>query len=209
MLNASWTTQRGKTVTHQEAPDLTEEQNTHQASVLSKVNVLCKLCEASAAQMVDEYERTTFEDRLDKARALLAELTDPFYASAGRHFIINSLCKAGRQQEAALLFGGVTDDFIVEKVLEENPTLKYEPSVSASLHFRHIQCSIRMLRNDVRDLVEREPPHLPDKNEELRSFAIELGQQLNGLAELVQSLTKRITIILWVVVAAALIVVFR
>ena len=195
-------------MTSQPGPDLTEEQNTHQAGVVARINRWCKLCEASVTQIADEYKRKTFEE-LEEVKALLPELTDPFYASAGRHCIINALCKAGRQSEAVSLFNGVTEDFIVEKVLEENPSLANEPSISALLNFRQLHDSLRTLRTEVRDMAEKEPPELPSSNEELRTFAAELAQQLSGLGGMVQLLSKKITILLWLVAVAALVAIFR
>lgn len=103
--------------------ELTPEDDDRQAQAVSKISMWCKQSESHAAELDDEYAKERFEELLQKSRNLLPVLTDPFYAGAGRHAIINALCKAARLNDARLLLAEVKDKFIREKILEDNPAL--------------------------------------------------------------------------------------
>lgn len=103
--------------------DLTPEENDRQGLAVANITRWCHLCEEYAAELSDEYSKERFEELLIKSKNLLPVLSDPFYAGAGRHAIINALCKAARLNEARLLLSEVKEQFIREKILEDNPAL--------------------------------------------------------------------------------------
>lgn len=102
--------------------DLAPEENDRQALAVANITRWCRFCEEYAAELDDD-SKARFEALLTKSKNLLPVLSDPFYAGAGRHAIINALCKAARLNEAWLLLLEVKEQFIREKILEENPSL--------------------------------------------------------------------------------------
>jgi hypothetical protein len=60
------------------------------------------------------------EKLLNKAKALLPSLTDPFYAGAGRHALIDVFMAFNRLNDARKMLGEIEDEFIKEKVLESH-----------------------------------------------------------------------------------------
>lgn len=103
--------------------DLTKEDEDRQGRAVYEIGVWCSACDHHIGKLDDEYHREEFERLLTKCRNLLASLSDPFYAGAGRHSIINMLVKAGRINDAKYFLAEVKDRFIREKILEDNPSL--------------------------------------------------------------------------------------
>ncbi|AJQ95663.1 hypothetical Protein YC6258_03627 [Gynuella sunshinyii YC6258] len=106
------------------APDLTEEQNDIEVQLLKKVTIICKSLECLTDDIDDEYSKNRIVERVEKAKEYLKEITDEFYAGAATHQMVNLLYKARMINEAQELFDKVSDDFLREKILEDNPNLK-------------------------------------------------------------------------------------
>ena len=100
--------------------DITPEE---QGRKVYEITAWCQGCDSHIGKFDDEYHKEEFEKIITKSKNLLSGLSDPFYASAGRHSIINALVKAGQLNEARLLLSEVKEEFIREKILEENPSL--------------------------------------------------------------------------------------
>jgi len=103
--------------------DLTPEENQKQGKAVYEIGVWCQACEHHVGKFEDEYHKEEFERLIIKSKNLLAGLSDPFYAGAGRHAIINVLVRAGLINEARYLLAEVKDTFIKEQILEDNPSL--------------------------------------------------------------------------------------
>lgn len=188
--------------------ELTAEEDTQQAAVVSQVNMWSKLSEASA-DLNDEYEKERFEELITKSKNSLPKLTDPFYAGAARHSIINALCKARRQPEALSLFKEIEDDFIVDKVLEDNPSLANDPTIESLQNFRRVLDLLKDVRSDVAELSSREPVDLAALEERLTALESELGQRVSSHGAIIQQYSKRLTTVLWLVIAVLLLVLFK
>jgi len=103
--------------------DLTPEESLKQGQAVYEIGVWCQACEHHIGKFEDGYHKEDFEKLIIKSKNLLSGLSDPFYAGAGRHAIINALVKAGLIKEARHLLAEVKDTFIKGKILEENPSL--------------------------------------------------------------------------------------
>ena len=104
--------------------ELSPEEDERQSQAVGQINMWCKLSETYAPTLLqDEYSKVRFEELFLKSRILLSLLTDPFYAGAARHSMINALCKAARLNDARALLAEVKDAFIREKILDDNPAL--------------------------------------------------------------------------------------
>ncbi|MBU0594756.1 MAG: hypothetical protein KKH74_13605 [Gammaproteobacteria bacterium] len=103
--------------------DLTQEENEKQGKAVYEIGVWCQACEHHIGELDDDYHKEEFDKLIKKCKNLLSGLSDPFYAGAGRHSIINVLVKAGLINEAGYLLAEVKETFIREAILEDNPSL--------------------------------------------------------------------------------------
>ncbi len=188
--------------------ELTAEEDTEQAAVVSQVNTWCKLSEASA-DLNDDYEKERFEELITKSKNSLPKLTDPFYAGAARHSIINALCRARRQSEALSFFAEIEEDFIVEKVLEDNPSLANDPAVVSRLNFRHLLDFMKDIRSAVAELSSRDPVDLAAIEARLAALESELGQGISSNSAIIKQYSKRLTTVLWLLIVVLLLVLFK
>ena len=106
------------------AQEITEEQNNTQAQLVQKVTIICKSLECITDDIDDEYSKNRIVERIGKAKEYLKDITDEFYFGSAGHQIVNILYKARMFNEAQELFDKVSDDFIREKIKEDNPNLE-------------------------------------------------------------------------------------
>lgn len=105
--------------------ELSEEESDRQAKVVSQVQSISQMLvlRSDGFEDNDSYEVEQVEKLLRKVNALLPSLTDPFYASAARHAIIDALMAFNRLNDARNMLGEIEDEFIKETVLESHEDL--------------------------------------------------------------------------------------
>ncbi|MDA1372372.1 MAG: hypothetical protein O2971_16620 [Proteobacteria bacterium] len=103
--------------------DLTEEQINIEAQLFQRVVIICQSLKCLTDDIDDEYTTNRIIERIEQAKEHLNDISDEFYFGAATHQIVNILYKAKMFDEAQELFDKVSDDFIREGIMKDNPNL--------------------------------------------------------------------------------------